>query len=364
MAASGAGFNAWLALLWRAVLRWVLLALPCVLLLALHDAARPPPCACGSRAGPAAAVGARWRRPQARHAVLFTGRASDFDLVRIDTVVAALGGAAAVDAYGVLGYAQGEGAAAAAQAALAAFAAHPAAVAAELFLQPAGALPPEAAAAMPSWSYGTVDVPAFSPRDTAMIHTSLLRAWRLLECGERARRRRYGMVARSRSDLRVLGRAAGGAFAVDLDAFAAGAHALEVRLDGVHALEGVPHSDNLLHTSLARGGGGGGAPQQSAPAASPAAHAALPLYLPAKWGYGAYNVQLGWGPRDTMQLYFSTLLAVESVCAGLNVTYAEETALMGGLVVRAEARGALVAVHWVDVEYCLSSPFNPCPEGL
>jgi hypothetical protein len=39
-------------------------------------------------------------------------------------------------------------------------------------------------------------------------------------------------------------------------------------------------------------------------------------------------------------------------------------ALMGGLVVRAEARGALVAVHWVDVEYCLSSPFNPCPEGL
>jgi hypothetical protein len=339
MAANGAGFYTWLALLWRAVLRWVLLALPCLLLLALHDAARPlPPCACGSRAGPTAAVGKRWRRPQARHAVLFTGRASDYDLARIDTVVAALGGAAAVDAYGVLGYVQGEDTAAAAQAALAAFAAHPAAVAAELFLQPAGALPPEAAAAMPSWSYGTVDAPGFSPRDTAMIHTSLLRAWRLLECGERARRRRYGMVARSRSDLRVLGRAAGGAFAADLDAFAAGVHALEVRLDGVHALEGVPHADNLLHTSLARDGGGAPPPQQSAPAASSAARA-LPLFLPAKWGYDAYNVQLGWGPRDTMQLYFSTLLAVESVCAGHNVTYAEETTLLGGLVLRAEAMG-------------------------
>lgn len=65
-----------------------------------------------------------------------------------------------------------------------------------------------------------------------------------------------------------------------------------------------------------------------------------------------------------MALYFSTLLAVEAVCGAHNVTYAEKTALLGGLVLRAEERGAQVAVHWVDVRYCLTSEFNPCPEGL
>jgi hypothetical protein len=350
---------------WTLVLRWALVALPTALLLLLHErggatAAAPgaPPLrvpSCGSPLAAAAAAGARWRgaAPLARHAIVFAGRASDYDMARIDTVVDMFGGPSAVDLYGVLGHRVGEEAAAGA--ALAAFAAHPAAVAAELFPQPHPALTPEAAAAMPSWSYGTYDVPYFSPHDTAMIHTSLLRGWRLVECAQRAAAHAYGMVVRSRSDLRIQGSYAGARVRVDLDAYAAGRHGLEERLDGLQALEGQPHSDNVLHTSLPRGGAGDLRPH--APPGTPQ----LPLFLPARWNYGGYNVQLAWGPRATMQLYLTTLLHVEASCAGHNLTYAEETTLVGGLILRAAERGAVVAVHYVDVEYCLTSKLNPCP---
>ena len=351
------------------LLRWALVALPLALLLLLREQVAaplpappaapvpPPPLpgplvpSCGS---PAQGGGARWRGAQrlARHAIVFGGRASDMSMARVSSVVDFFGGPGAVDAFAILGYR--ESAAAVAEAALEAFAAHPAAVAAALFLQPHPALTPEALAAMPSFSYGTYDVPYFSPHDTAMIHTGMLRGWRLLECAERAANHTYSMVVRARGDLLITPRE-GSAAAVDLDAFAARAHPeLEERLDGPHSLEGIIHSDNLRDTQLAAGGG-------DALLHLPPGAPTLPLYLPKKWNYDAYGTQLAWGTRETMGLYLTTLLHVEETCARRNVTYAEETTLMGGMVLRAFERGKLISVHYVGVEYCIRSKLNPCP---
>lgn len=304
---------------------------------------------CGTEVHPTFA-GPRWHAPAAPHAIIFTGRFSDFDFARMDTVVQHFGGSNSTDLYAAINCLDAQESDA--EDVLFQFSSLPNAVAAELVREPpAGQAPPAALAVLPSFPYGLMDGPFVSSRTMALIFYSWQVAWQLLACSEGAagRRRRYAMVVRARSDLRI----SEGQQAVSLDAFADGRHGLEERLEGLHALEGIGHGDNLRTALLPSAA--------NPPDLGYSALRALPLFLPNRYNFLSYNDQLGWGTRECMQDYFNTLQALEETCGPENdITFGPEAALKGALILQAAKRGAVIAVHYVNIDYCINSGTNPC----
>jgi hypothetical protein len=330
------------------------LVLPSVLLLLtftppfLSPAQRSAAPSCG--ADSPAPAGPRWHAPTAEHAILFSGRHSDFDFERMASVAAYFGGEEAADLFAVFNH--GDEQRAAAEEVLAQFAALPNAVAAELVSEPpGGGFPPAALAAMPSFPFGVMDGPFVSTRAWAHIFNSLAVVWRLMVCAEEsAGGRRYVMVVRARADLRV----SEDQPTVDLSEYAAGRHGLEERLDGLPALEGIAHGDNM-RTDLVAG-------QANPVDLGYSSLRRIPLFMPNAFNYGAYNDQLGFGSREGMAMYLNVMYAIEDTCGtAYGITFGPEGLLKGALILQAARLPAVIAVHRINLDYCINSGTNPCP---